>query len=229
MSMRAERWIMERWIMVVGGCVLAALGACSDGAGDAKRACPPQGIGVAEFEGRSPAQQVLEYKQYNCAQPQICPDIGNPTAWTYGVIPNCKDTGNCPGPSQINLNLTNCSTGKQTLVIEKVQIYGDERCSFQEAAIEKKELAPGEIIAIKTDWAPASVGEDHAQFRIHSNAQNFKPLVVAFCGQAVLARSGSAAGDAGVATDGGATRADARATGLLCRDVKSITASCHGE
>lgn len=233
---RKHRLGIPDGLKIAGLCLLqAAFAGCSDGEGEAKRACPPQGIGVAEFEGKSAAQQVLEYKQYNCAQPQICPDIGSPTAWTYGIVANCKDTGTCPGPSQINLNLTNCSTGKQALVIEKVAIYGDERCSFQEAEIEKKEVAPGEIVALKTDWLPTNVGEDHAQFRIQSNAQNFKPLVVAFCGQAVLASGGGAnrdagsARDGGAARDGGSTRADARPTGLICREVKAVTTRCHAE
>ena len=206
-------------------CSMLLFGACSDNTAEEKLPCPPDGIGRAEFQGISPAEQFLDSQKFACTEPQLCPDVD-------AALPGG------PLPAQVSVGLTNCSTGNKKLVIEKVQFLGDARCSYTcaarqadpaakcQVAVEKSEVDPGETISIMMIYDPTSDGEDHAQFRIFSNAQNFPaddPLRIPTCGF-----YSSSSPDAGV-DDGGTGTADA-GTGsgeLRCKEVSEVNTNCH--
>ena len=203
---------------------LLIVGACSDNGGDTKLPCPPKGIGIEEFQGISIAEQFRDSQQFACSEPQLCPDLD--AAFPGG-----------PLPAQVSVGLKNCSTGNNKLVIEKVSFLGDERCSYTcaarqadpkakcQVAVEKSEVDPGETISIMMIYDPQSDGEDHAQFRVFSNAQNFpseSPLKIPTCA------SYSSSDDAGV-DDGGTGAADAGVDSgeYRCKAPTEVNTQCH--
>jgi hypothetical protein len=205
---------------------LLMLGACSDDGDTSKLPCPPKGIGIEEFQGISPSEQFLKPQQFACAEPQICPDLDS--AFPSG-----------PLPAQVSVGIKNCSTGNKKLAIEKVAFLGDDRCSYTcaarqedpskkcQVAVEKSEVDPGETISIMMIYNPQSDGEDHAQFRIFSNAQNFpseSPLKIPTC-----AFYSSTADDAGVADSGaGVTDAGVDSSGeYRCKEPTEVNTQCH--
>ena len=158
---------MKAWIAVS---TLLLCGACSSTDKDLKP-CPPKGIGVEDYNGVSAADQLAKALEYNCSEPQICPDLRG-QAVGFGIDPNAA-------PGQIAFILTNCSNNAK-LEITKVEVWGDSRCFFTnvtDADIQPGRSAnPRETIGVKTDYFPTAVGEDHGQLRVYSNAQNFPVL-----------------------------------------------------
>ncbi|MFH1131385.1 MAG: hypothetical protein V1754_08625 [Pseudomonadota bacterium] len=182
--------------------------------------CPPKGIGVEDHAATTPEDQVLGYATYNCAEPQICPDQGSPFVPYYVVDENAP-------PAPVNLSLTNCSTGNATLEIDKIVVYGDKNCSFSEATIEKKTVAPGETVFVKTDYKPKKPGPDHAAFRIFSNAQNFETLITPFCSLALEKKL-----DAGVPPEAGVGDGGPEANlppKPDCEEQTTVNTECHKE
>lgn len=212
-------------LRTVGALALSLLlfGACSDDKGGGMRACPTDaagkvvGLGVIAFDGVEPGKQIEEAFLYNCSEPQICPDQGSPYVPSFVVDPSKAAYG-------ISLGLTNCSTGNNKLVIEKVVIAGDPRCSFTDASIEGKDIAPGKgnTTFVKVDWFPKTVGQDYGAMWVYSNAQNFNPLKVPFCGNAI-----AQAPDGGVVVqpDLGAYT-EAGLSIWKCPEAKTVNASC---
>ena len=203
---------------------LLVVSACSDDDGGDKLPCPPNGIGIAEFQGISIAEQFRNSQQFACTEPQLCPDLD--AAFPGG-----------PLPAQVSVGLKNCSTGNKKLVIEKVSFLGDERCSYTcaarqadpnakcQVAVEKSEVDPGETVSIMMIYDPQSDGEDHAQFRVFSNAQNFpsdNPLKIPTCANY------SSSADAGV-DDGGSGGADAGVDSgeYRCKEPTEVNTQCH--
>ena len=130
------------------------LGACSGDDNDGKP-CPENGIGADEIEN---------WEQYNCTQPQICPDIGWVAVIGYPVSPDSPKR-------QMAVQLTNCSKGNTKLIIEKVVLKGNSRCYMSEPQIEDREIDPGDGNGktIAVTWKPEKVGRDDAALFIHSN------------------------------------------------------------
>ncbi|MBW2736520.1 MAG: hypothetical protein JRH20_29380 [Deltaproteobacteria bacterium] len=67
-------------------------------------------------------------------------------------------------PYTSNIVLTNGSWG-EVLVIDRVLIYGDTRCSFTEARVSTMTLAPLQSTVIAVDWKPGGRGSDLAALR----------------------------------------------------------------
>jgi hypothetical protein len=217
-------------------CMLSC--SCSDD----RLPCPPKGIGVEHVgfqlpwqtspgecsgavcwtsglygctEGTDVCAQIANYKQFACGAPQACPDVGGKDAQ---FIPYRLDASSA-GETAMFL-VTNCSTGDTDLEISGVTIYGDERCSFSNVSdsdIGKKTLRPGETTAIRTTYTPRTVGEDHAELRVLTNAQNFPELRLRVCGAAQ-----SRPTDAGV--DGSTSSTLTNASG--CEEKTQLVA-CH--
>jgi hypothetical protein len=173
--------------------------------------CPAQGLGVVSASGKTCSEikdpldedlsdcqdQMENFMDYDCAEPQICPDHGA-HQMPYHVL---KPSG--PGET-LSFALTNCTTGNDKLILDKVELTGDERCSFvfnKTTDVQDYEIPAGETRAIQLVYKPKSLGEDHVHLRITANAQNFPDLVLPICGRANPDTSGT---DAGVsAADGG--------------------------
>jgi hypothetical protein len=223
---------MGRWTVALGLSIL--LCGCPDE--DGLLPCPPKGIGVEPLQtdvgigpgecagglcytgrescGNHPdlCRQIREYARYACSTPQVCPDVG-PGAEAQSFL---YDLTSESAARVVSVLLTNCSTGNQDLVIDRVEIFGDARCSFTEvsdADIGKKVVAPGETTAIRTSYRPLTVGEDHAELRVYSNADNFPELRLLICGIAV--DGASAAPDAG--------SLDAALGDAACADLECLT------
>lgn len=202
---------------------LALTAGCSDGGGgggEATKPCPPKGIGVAAFQGATKAQQVTNWKDYKCSQPQICPDVGAADVPLYIIDPKAA-------AHATSLVLTNCSTGNAKLTVSKVVMYGDAKCAFGEPQIDQKVVDPNGTAVIQATWKPKKAGEHHAAFWVYSNAQNFPVLKIPACGIArpKPADAGTASGDGGV-PDSKPAAADAAGT-LKCKAVTTINGSCH--
>jgi len=178
--------------------------------------CPPKGLGVETAGGRPCSSitdvndpdlddclgQMSNYRDYDCSEPQICPDTG------YVAIP--EQVIGAAG-REVTITLTNCSTGGKTLTIARTEMEGDPRCSF--AYDPQKDLSvtavgPGQSATLRAVYAPLAEGEDHAGLGIYSNAQNFPGLLVYVCGRAVKAATGSA-------------------PALTCSDPGGQVAACH--
>jgi hypothetical protein len=150
--------------------------------------------------------QVTNYERFACARPQICPDVGGADVQIFNYA-----MGEDTAPVPVQVLLTNCSTGTNDLVIDRVEVFGDARCAFSEvtdADIGSKILAPGETTAIRSTYQPGAPGEDHAELRVYSNAQNFPELRLLVCGVAWVSH-----GDAGPQD---ATAADAGCSEWTC-------------
>jgi hypothetical protein len=127
---------------------------------------------------RTYTDQVANFERYACARPQICPDMDVQT------IRHDISTG----ARVMHVLLTNCSTGNQDLRIDKVEVYGDDRCSFSNVTasdISPKLVAPGEAAAVRITYDPGATGEDHAVLTVHSNAQNSARLPLRLCALAI--------------------------------------------
>jgi hypothetical protein len=197
-------------VLTLGIC-LALVAGCSgdDGDGGPSKPCPAKGIGVGE---------IGDWENYNCSEPQICPDKGWVAVFDYPVDPaNPKRA--------LSVILTNCSKGQQKLVIEKVVVKGDDRCYMSEAEVEDKEILPGSLNArfVRVTWKPEAAGRDDAALEIHSNAKNFPVLEIPLCGTAI-----APSGDAGVVIpDKGAWTQDAAPPWARCNPVTKLNSKCH--
>ena len=141
----------HRWTVALS--LLTALGGCPDE--DDRLPCPPKGIGVMPLQtdvGTGPGEctggmcGAPGYALYACNAPQICPDVG-PGAEAQSFR---YDLASGSTARLVSVLLTNCSTGNQDLVIDRVEVFGDPRCSFAEvtnADIGSKVVAPGETTA----------------------------------------------------------------------------------
>lgn len=199
---------MRSAVWIVSLALLALLLACSDE--DSKKPCPPKGIGVEEFEGVSAGDQLLNYQNYACSEPQICPDLVTAAIAPYYVIDESA------APAQASVGLTNCSTGNKKLVIEQVVLVGDKECAFTcpcrrdksapcarcQVSIEKSEIEPGETISISIEYKPTKARLDGAAFHVYSNAQNFSRSVTPICVRALDDPPGGSS-DAGAGDGGG--------------------------
>ena len=189
-------------------------------------ACPPMGIGVAEHNGVSPAQQIANYTRYSCDQPQICPDLGARFVGLYIIDPGAA-------AAEVPVTLTNCSTGNNRVEIESVVVLGDRQCAFtdvSDAEITSKTIDPGSSEALRTTYKPTSVGDHHAVLRIKSNAANFPELLIAVCGLAQQRREDAGLPvimDGGSAADGGGPAQDSLA--LVCEAPDTVNPTCHSQ
>lgn len=229
-----------------GVAVIAVVSTASCTAGETRLPCPPKGIGVEHVGmpaggGGEPCQgslcmwtggrygcseqsdvclQIAEHKRFACNRPQICPDVGGKDAQFVRRV-----LGSSSKVQTVTFLVSNCSTGDEDLIISRVKVYGDERCSFTDVTdndIGAKTVRPGETTAIRTSYDPASVGEDHAELRVYSNAQNFPELRLPLCGAAVAAAPDGGAPDG--SSDGG-TR-DAFGGPVACKE-RTSPSSCH--
>jgi len=209
-------------------CLALTTAAC-DGEETDMKPCPTSGIGVTASNGNSCASpeagefgsltgkdcrdQIANYHEYDCSAAQICSDQPGEV---YDQTPVSAGTA----ARGVNFLITNCSTGNEKLVISKVVITGDDRCSFTEPEIEAKEVAPGSSIAVRSTYKPASVGEDHAALVIYTNASNYPQFILPICGRGVEPQTGPA-------PDGG-TGGDPSV--FSCKDVQGkVNSSCHAE
>jgi hypothetical protein len=232
----------ERNVWLASGLALSlglVLAGCSSET--EKKPCPAKGIGVAAASGQScrdaassPTSadykdcldQVENYKNYSCEEPQICPDRGK-------VIRLYTLSGTAAG-EEVSFVLTNCSTGTQALNVTKMIVYGDTRCSFSDAeygdagtgSSSPNEAAPGESIAIRTIYKPKTVGQDFAAISITANAKNFSPLSIAVCGAALPYYP--AGKDSSVAAADSSSTDSSTSPLKDCKEVgTTVTSSCH--
>ena len=166
------------------------------------------------------------------------PDIGGRAA-RFVVVPGAE-------AGELSFLLTNCSTGGEKLVIEKIGVYGDNRCYFadvtssdirsqsQRDTASATEILPGETSVVRTTYNPKQPGEDFAEIRVTSNAENFPTLRLRVCGRAEAPAPDAGpppAVDAGVADGGGTVVRDAGAPDAFnfeCKAVEKLE-SCHSE
>jgi hypothetical protein len=215
--------------------IIVFIAACSS-EDQNRKPCPTKGIGVEASDGTScskaaadPAseagkicrEQVEKYKEYDCTEPQLCVDQGKRKIPDYVL--------NDPG-KEASFTLTNCSTKNSKLIINKIIIAGDSRCSFSEPEIEQteaKEIDPGKSISIRTVYKAKAVGEDHAAIHIYSNAQNWNPLIISLCGKTSLTvplnpDAGKSAADGG-SKDGGSKDAGKKIDGTSKKEAGTET------
>ncbi len=221
--MRQVSTVVALSLVLAGGC------AKED---DNKKSCPPKGIAVAAADGTPCAQasadptsvpgkdcrdQVEKYKEYDCFEPQVCPDQSKRKIPDF--VLDLKAQG-----QEVSFILTNCSTGNRKLTISKLVLAGDSRCVFSEPEIfPGKVVDPGDQITLRTVYKPTAVGEDHAALIIESDAQNYPKFVIPICGKVIDKPAPGA--------DAGTPGKDA-GTGPVfdCKDVQGkITTSCHKE
>ena len=166
--------------------VLVLIGACT---GESSlKPCPPKGLGVESSDGvpcgtgstyADCSDQLHNHEDYDCRAAQIVPNRGWLRLDDYIPAPNV--------PADLAVALTNgASVGD--LVITRVTIHGDARCSFsyeEERDLERKAIPPGESAALRVRYRPETPGEDYAKIRIISNAQNYPSLDLPICGRAL--------------------------------------------
>ncbi len=137
--------------------------------------------------------------------PEICPDL-SPVQFCS------RDIGSAT-PTPVILS----NRGLTGLVISSITLIGDDNCAFEPPLRSNKE---GSIIdymhqdVIQLTYRPRAIANDYAILRIESNAENFKRLDIAVCGQ------GLKAGTQGN-PDGGAC--------LPCIAPKSDQPACGGK
>jgi len=217
---------------IVSLSLVLLLGACSDNT--EKKACPAGGIGVTSSNGvkcegildpnnadlLDCQQQIETYKEYGCSKPQVCFDNGS--LLSYGKLVS-KEQPALP----LSFILTNCSTGNQKLVIQKVEVMGDERCYLNFDAsqdIEKMEIPSGEGGLIQVRYDPKKTGEDHAVVVVHTNAENFPVLRLYVCGVAISRYLPNM--DSGAPPDLSPSADDAGRPLFLCKD-QTKAYPCH--
>ena len=201
------------------GLSLVALVACSGDDGGGKP-CPKAGIG---------ANEIANWQDYDCSQPQICPGIGWVAVEGYPVNP--------ANPArEMVVVLTNCSKGSTKLEIQKVVLLGDSRCTMTEPEIEERKIDPGPDNGrfVRVKWKPEALGRDDAALMIYTNAQNKPILEVPICGTAVPSQTldGSVAPalDGSVAPEPDASLDDAgEKPNFLCKPVTKLNAKCHAD
>lgn len=197
------------------------LAGCSD---DQKKACPTGGLGVTAPSGKKCNElldptdpdlldcqsQIENYSDYDCKTPQVCFDTNFQPGWGFIISQSAA-------AYRMAFILTNCSTGGDKLVIQKVEVLGNSRCYFDfdmDLDVEKLELGPGESGLIAARYFPKQAGEDDAILRVHTNAENFPQLDLYVCGSGipkfVPGADSGAPPDMGVG-DGG--------TGRFCKNV----------
>ncbi len=193
------------------GLSLMTVGACSGDDGGGKP-CPKAGIGAGEMGN---------WQDYNCSEPQICPDIGWVAIEGYPVNP--------ANPArEMVVVLTNCSKGSTKLEIQKVVLVGDSRCSMTEPEIEERKIDPGPDNGrfIRVKWKPKALGRDDAALMIYTNAQNMPVLEVPICGTAVPSQTL----DGGVSPGPDASLADAGTKpNFTCKPVTKLNTTCHAD
>lgn len=217
-------------------CALVLGSGCGDD-NDNLKPCPPKGLGVESASGTSCGSfspnikpgdkgyaayedcqdQITHWDEYACRQPQIATDQ---TGWW---MPRwlIDDIG-----TNLSFPIFNYSTGRQDLVVSKVEFTGDKRCSFtydHKNGMDKTVIEPGKdgafLLAL---YKPTKPGEDHGHIRIHSNAQNFPVFVIPVCGRAYWKYKPGADSGASPAPDGGVGN-----TTFVCKDVPAKVEPCH--
>lgn len=220
--------------ILVASTLIAISSGCKD---DVElKACPSGGLGIKSTETGTVCQgildpededlqnctdQMLEYKDYACNEPQVCPDQGSYRLPIYYHDVNYQgDT--------MSFALTNCSTGNEPLTISKIVLAGDSRCSMifdKTKDVESLVVEPGEATIIRVLYKPSDLGEDHAALRITSNAENFPELVLPMCARAVPKFApGHDSGMPGMGDGGADTGID---DDWICKDVGTQVAACH--
>jgi hypothetical protein len=211
-----------------------ALGACSDDID--KKACPAAGLGAAsELSGKSckglqdPTdsdlqdcqQQMENYKQYDCKEPQICFDRTVDRALNFVIAKEAPE-------SSLSFILTNCSTGNQKLVISSVEVLGNQSCHFKfdiTTDVQKQEVSPGDQTLIQVRYLPTKPSEDHVVLKVSSNAQNFPELRLFACGFGVWKFPSGQDSGSPLYADLGVMR-EAGFAGMECKD-QTQAASCQ--
>lgn len=218
--------------MIVTVAVTALLTIQCKDAGEPDKPCPPKGLGVETESGKPCAtvetsydhddcwDQILYYSEYACSRAQICPDV----AQTKTV----RNMAEIERGVAFSFVLTNCSTGSEPLRITKVQVTGDERCSFvfdTSRDLETQEIPPGKTAVLRITYRAKEPGEDHAHLRVFSNAYNFDPLILPVCGFAGAAQQ---IPDAGALDTQPTQRWDSgMPRNFQCKNPGDTVAPCH--
>jgi hypothetical protein len=219
-----------------------ALSACSSDTQE-QQACPAKGIGVQAASGVDCATalkanessadskdclaQFQNYKNYNCADPQIGFDTTKRKfLWELDTAAAFKD---------INWTITNVAGSAQgkKLTIKAVGIAGDTGgdCFFSaQPEIQDSSVGAGSSISMRLQYKPKAVGEFNAAVYVITDAQNFPKMVLPICVKVVPA---AAKPDFGVPTDAGqkdkaTTKPDSAASAFDCTDVTTkCNETCH--
>lgn len=112
---------------------------------------------------------------------QICPDLS--------PVQFCSRFVNSTYGTDVLL----ANRGYEGLRIESVQLLGDDNCAFEAPQLS---FVPGpgarpidhmKAESIRLVYRPKKIAQDHAVLRIISNAENFRQLDIAVCGQGIMA------------------------------------------
>ena len=233
-----QKLVVCLWIAILGS--ESRCSNSNDGDNE-KKQCPASGIGVKSTSGVSCREageditsaawkdcqnQWENYKNYDCAKPQICSDLTHVVL--YHPIDEKAPRENVP------FIITNCSAGQEKLIIQKIELFGNSRCSFSEPELGEaesgqlaNEIMPGKYVALRTTYNPKTPGEDHIMIRITSNAANYNPFSISICGQAKTKAEVDAANPGAAAEDGGSADASSTIWTLnTCLDVGEEKTSC---
>jgi hypothetical protein len=218
--------------LIIGGLLLVA--GCSDEDKE-KKPCPAEGLGVKSSSGKlcsgildtsdpdwkDCSDQIEHFDEYDCSKPQICTPDASFVTNVYRLVAGYQG-------ESIPFAINNCSTGNQQLTITKVELMGDARCSFtfkdSSDYVEKKIVEPGgpsvDASTIRTIFKPDKLGEDHAAFKITSNAQNYPTYVIPICYKVTPKTAPG--------VDGGYTPDSSLflPKGFTCKDVSKTPRSC---
>lgn len=146
---------------------------CSDAGADLPANMPDAPCRCNEEMDPNSAACKVMYKH-----PQICPDL-SPVRFCG------RDVGN-----RVVTDVIISNRGLAGLRIDSVQLLGDENCAFDPPQFS---LKAGGVIpyrgreAVQLVYRPQKVAADQVVLRIESNAENFRQLNIAVCGQGLMA------------------------------------------
>ncbi len=83
-------------------------------------------------------------------------------------------------PEPFDLSIYN--TGEETLKIEKLEVRGDQYCSFTISQPDLTELGENDVAFIRGWYDPERVASDQIAIEITSNAVNLPLFIIPICG-----------------------------------------------
>jgi hypothetical protein len=184
---------MKRALLLLS---LTAVSAC----GAAEPTCKASYKDLAPDPAKVCTTAIDRDKDVCFAQPQICPSE-SPVNFCFQKVGLEYPPG--------SFLLTNY--GEDPLVISKIEVLGDQRCSFG-LQIDPPVGTPvkrGEAAVVQLAYDPKDEGADQVRLRITSNAENLPQLVLFACGTGI-----PATGDTDQACGPGA--GENGADGFLC-------------
>ncbi|MBI4815073.1 MAG: hypothetical protein HY791_02370 [Deltaproteobacteria bacterium] len=175
-------------------------------------ACSEEKVCNATLSGATPETPCVATSSTTPAEervcwdkPQICPDLS--------PVRFCNRLAAAERPASIGLLLSN--RGAAPMKIQKVEVLGNERCSFNvraEPAVGAS-VNPDDALVVQVQYNPATPGADHVALKVTTDSENFPTLVLPMCGRGVARPEEAGAGQC-----------------LECEDrASAVVTECAGE